>query len=471
MVITVELYQQIRQLRLAGHSQRQIASLLHISRNTVRKYWDGDTVPWERKEYDRPASVLTEDIRAFIEQCLQADEEEHIKKQTHTARRIYTRLVEEKGFTGGESTVRRYVQQLRSNTPEVFIPLAFPPGEAVQIDWGEATIYLNNVKTKVNLFCARLCYSGAIFAAAYRRQNAESFLDALVKMLEYYGGVPHKVIFDNAKIAVKDGFGSHAKSQDYYAALAAHYGFEPIFCNPASGHEKGLVENLVGYMRRNVCVPVPRTTSMDELNQSLLDKCSSYFTHQIRGKSAPVGDMFQIEIESLYPLPGYRYDAAKRSIARVDRFSTVRFDTNNYSVPVQYCGQEVTIKAGPEQIQILSYGEKIAEHTRCLEHKQTIYSLEHYLPILSQKGRAIFYAKPVQDNIPPYFLDWLSRQNFTPKQLVEILYRCTQEGIDQVMSAPVISVKEAIIQDTVTVQIVDLTRYDSLYCRKAGVCR
>ena len=109
MVITVELYQQIRQLRLAGHSQRQIASLLHISRNTVRKYWDGDAVPWERKEYDRPASVLTDDIRSFIEQCLQADEEEHIKKQTHTARRIYTRLVEEKGFTGGESTVRRYV--------------------------------------------------------------------------------------------------------------------------------------------------------------------------------------------------------------------------------------------------------------------------------------------------------------------------------------------------------------------------
>lgn len=129
-----------------------------------------------------------------------------LRNRLTRARRIYTRLVEEKGFTGGESTVRRYVQQFRSSTPEVFIPLAFPPGEAVQIDWGEATIYLNNVKTKVNLFCARLCYSGAIFAAAYRRQNAESFLDALVKMLEYYGGVPHKVIFDNAKIAVKRWF-------------------------------------------------------------------------------------------------------------------------------------------------------------------------------------------------------------------------------------------------------------------------
>lgn len=470
MVITVELYQQIRQLRLEGHSQRQIASILHISRNTVHKYWNGDAVPWERKEYERPASILTEDVRAFIEQCLKEDETEHIKKQSHTARRIYNRLVEEKAFTGGESTVRGYVKQLRSRVPEVFIPLSFPPGDAVQIDWGEATIYLNHVKTKVNLFCARLCYSGAIFTAAYRRQNAESFLDALVQMLEYFGGVPRKVIFDNAKIAVKDGFGAHAKSQDYYAALAAHYGFEAVFCNPASGHEKGLVENLVGYIRRNVCVPVPRPDSMEELNHSLLDKCQMYFTHQIRGKNAPVGEMFQAEREHLYPLPGYRYDAAKRSIARVDRFSTVRFDTNNYSVPVQYCGQEVTIKAGPEQIQILSRGNLIAEHARCLLHKQTIYSLEHYLPILEQKGRAIFYAKPVQDNIPPDFLDWLSRQNFTPKQLVEILYRCTQEGIEHVMNAPVISVQEAVIQDTVKVQIVDLTRYDSLYCRKAGVC-
>lgn len=465
----MELYQQIRKLRLAGNSQRQIAKQLHISRNTVRKYWDGDSVPWERKEYERTATILTDEVKAFIENCIHEDEKEHLKKQQHTARRIYNRLVDELNFTGGESTIRRYVQQVRMQTPEVFIPLSFSPGDAVQIDWGEVTIYLQQVKTPVYIFCARLCYSGAPFVRAYRRQNSESFLDALVRMLEYYGGTPRKVIFDNAKIAVKDGFGAHARSQDTYAALAAHYGFEAIFCNPASGNEKGLVEGLVGFIRRNVCVPVPKVEDLEELNKTLYEKCQQYSSHHIYGKDAPVGEMLQFEQKHLYPLPAYKYDVAKKTHARVDRFSTVRFDTNNYSVPANYCGKEVTIKALPEKVQILSKNNMIAEHNRCLAHKQCIYTLEHYLPILEQKGRAIFYAKPVKDNIPPYFLEWLSRQEFTPKQLTQILYRCKEEGFETIMNRSIISVQEPLIQDTVTVQAVDLSRYDALYVGKVGV--
>ena len=268
MVITVEIYKQIRRMRLDGMSQRQIAAVLRISRNTVKKYWDGDSVPWERKDYSREASVLTEDVIAFVRQCL--DEDAHNpRKQHHTAKRIYDRLVAECGFTGGETTVRRLVRELREKPQEAFVPLAFPAGDAMQIDWGEATVYLNGVKTTVNLFCARLCYSGAPMVLAYRRQNEESFLEANVHALEYFGGVPRHVIFDNAKVAVKDGFGAHAKKQAGYSALSAHYGFDAVFCNPASGNEKGLVEGLVGYIRRNTCVPVPRVNSMDELNAML----------------------------------------------------------------------------------------------------------------------------------------------------------------------------------------------------------
>ena len=118
--------------------------------------------------------------------------------------------MDELGFTGGETTVRRLVSQLRENPQEAFVPLSFPPGDAMQIDWGEATVYLSGVKTAVNLFCARLCYSGAPLVLAYRRQNEESFLDALVQVFQYFGGVPRRVIFDNGKVAVKDGFGAHA---------------------------------------------------------------------------------------------------------------------------------------------------------------------------------------------------------------------------------------------------------------------
>ena len=196
----MEIYKQIRKMRLNGMSQRQIAATLHISRNTVKKYWDGDSVPWERKDYSREASVLTQDVVAFVRQCL--DEDSHCKsrKQHHTAKRIYDRLVTECGFTGGETTIRRLVKELREKSQEAFVPLAFPAGDALQIDWGEATVYLDGAKTIVNLFCARLCYSGAPMVLAYRRKNEESFLDALVQVFQYFGGVPNGLSLTTARL-------------------------------------------------------------------------------------------------------------------------------------------------------------------------------------------------------------------------------------------------------------------------------
>ena len=378
-------------MRLEGMSQRQIAAGLHISRNTVKKYWDGESVPWERKNYTRDASVLTKDVVSFVRQCL--DEDTHSpRKQRHTAKRIYERLIAECGFTGGETTVRRLVRELREQPVEAFVPLAFPAGDALQIDWGEATVYLNGVKTTINLFCARLCYSGAPIALAYRRQNEESFLDALVQVFQYFGGVPGRVIFDNGKVAVKDGFGAHARKQAGYAALAAHYGFEAVFCNPASGNEKGLVEGLVGYIRRNVCVPVPKAETMSEMNQILRDKCREYLSHQIRGKEASVGTMLTQEKNKLHPLPVYPFDPCRRISGKVDRFCTIRFDTNNYSVPAAYCGRDVAVKVGPETVSIYFEGQRIAQHCRCLERKRSIYVLEHYLPLLEKKGRAMLLS-------------------------------------------------------------------------------
>lgn len=471
MVVTVEIYKEIRRMRLDGMSQRQIAAQLHISRNTVKKYWEGNNVPWNRKGYVRDAPVVTQDVRQFVQKCLEEDAQCRCRKQRHTAKRIYDRLVDERGFIGGESTVRRLVQELREAVQEAFVPLSFPAGDAVQVDWGEATVYLDGVKTVVNLFCARLCYSEAPIVLAYRRQNEESFLDALVHVFSYFGGVPRRVIFDNGKVAVKDGFGAHAKKQAGYAALSAHYGFEAVFCNPASGNEKGLVEGLVGYIRRNVCVPIPKAGDMAGLNQRLREKCEKYLQHQIRGKSAPVGKMLDTERCALQPLPGYVFDPAKRTTGRVDRFCTVRFDTNNYSVPCAYCGKEVAVKAGPETVDIFYNGQEIASHRRCFGRKQNAYDLKHYLPLLEKKGRAIFYAKPVQDNLPSYFLDWLAAQKLSPKELTELLYLCLEKGCDTVMMESSSHTAPAQIEDTVFVRAVDLQAYDTFLDRKAGAAR
>ena len=457
MVITVKDYKEIRQRYLRGESQRHIAETLHISRNTVAKYCEGRSVPWERKTPQRKADVLSEEVVAFIRRCLDEDENEAVPKQRHTAKRIYDRLVDELHFTGGESTVRAKVRELKQKPAEAFVPLQFSPGEAMQVDWGEAVVYIDGQKQKVNLFCARLCSSCAPLVLAYRRQNEESFLDAFVRTFDFFGGAAEKVIFDNGRVAVKDGFGASARKQDGYTALSAHYGFDALFCNPAEGHEKGLVEGLVGWSRRNILVPVPRVADIAELNALLVQRCRAYEGHRIQGRKASVGEMLAEEKSALRPLPIYRFEAAKCAGARVNAFSTVRFATNDYSVPTAFVGRRVGVKAYPEMIEVYADGQCIASHARCFGRHQAVYALEHYLPLLEKRGRAILNAAPVRQNVPDAVLEELRANAGSREEILRILRRCTEADADAV----------PIMQDPVTVQSVDLSRYDALSSGKA----
>lgn len=453
VVITMQDYQEIRRRFLAGESQRHIAKELGISRNTVKKYCEGNAVPWERKTPERRSTVLTEETIGFIKQCLAEDQAEGLKKQKHTAKRIFDRLVEECGFTGGESTVRAKVHELKDLQPEAFVPLEFDPGEALQVDWGEGTVYINGIRQTVNIFCARLCYSCRPVVFAYHRQNEESFLDAFVRVFDVIEGVPSKVIFDNGKVAVKDGFGAMARKQAGYTALTAHYGFEAVFCNPAEGHEKGLVEGLVGWARRNILVPVPHVENIQELNTLLTKRCTGYESHHIKGKPASVGDMLVTERESLYQLPGYHFETAKCVNARVNAFSTARFRTNSYSVPVRFAGRQVGIKGYPETIEIYYQGELIAVHDRCFGRHQKIYQLEHYMPLLEQRGRAILDAAPVKQNVPPEVMEELRKLKGDHPAMIALLK-------DHISS------EKSNINDPVKIRSVDLMQYDQLSSRE-----
>jgi len=434
----VDQYQLIRQLYLVeGLSQRAIARSLGISRHSVRRYCDGSNLPWERKKRQCASSVVTSEVLEFIKQCFKEDQQVINRRQRHTARRIYQRLCQEKGFQGGESTIRRVVKELKVTLSPAFVPLAFAPGEAIQVDWGTATVILNGEKTEVNLFCMRLCHSCAPFVIAFPSQREEAFLEGHTKGFEFFGGVPRVLIYDNLKTAVKEGWGKSAREQDTFKTFRAHYAYQARFCNLGEGHEKGLVENLVGFIRRNFLVPLPQVKGYEELNALIRQRCLDYITlHQIKGRDLSVRDGFAIEQKRLLPLPVKPYETAKWCEARVDHFSTVSFETNHYSVPVTLVGKMVTVKASALTVRISHRGEEITSHPRCYRKHQTSYQLAHYLPLLEIRPGSVFNARPVEAaQLPEELAIYAKRLPYPEKSMVRLLRFIVDHGVENVLSA------------------------------------
>lgn len=437
MVVVMELYSQIRESYLSGESQRSIAHRLGVSRQTVKKYCEGQTMPGVRKEYTRIPSVVTEDIEAFIRNCITMDAMEGLKKQTHTAKRIYDRLVTEKQFTGSYSIVRQVVHEMKEAIvpPQADMPLEYDPGDAIQIDWGEVTVYLGGKRTTVQIFCGRLCYSCDIFVMACQSQNSESFLEAQQRMFNHFEGVPRRLIFDNAKVAVKEGFGLHAQPQNSYRTFAAHYAFKTDFCNIASGNEKGLVEGLVNYARKNFFVPVPRAESMEELNEQLLTACLNYRkSHKVDGRTSTVAEAYKIEKAFLHPVAPYKYETARIATPAVGDYATVRFDRNNYSVPIRFLRKTVTVKGYANYVHIICDKDTVVIYERLFGQGKTAYKLEHYLDLLDRKPRSVFQAKPVRQNVRQELLDWGKTLPGGNREMVKLLRLCVDYGEDRILS-------------------------------------
>lgn len=483
MAIQVNQYQKIRMYYEQEHrSIRWIARELGCSRDTVRKYIGGDTVPWDRKPGSGRRSVITDEVDHFIEACLAEDAQENLRKQKHTAKRIRDRIEEELGIVIAESTIRNVVAKKREKQMPVFIPLAFDPGEAMQIDWGCAKTYICGNRLDINYFCMRECSSGAMFVIAFMRQNEESFLEAIQTGLEFFGGAPRRIIFDNAKVGVKEGFGKYAKTQDRYAELAAHYAFRTDFCNPSEGHEKGLVENLVEYARNNFLVPVPRVDSPAELNRHLLEKCRKYNdSHKIRDREFSVAQMLAASKASFISLPPYRYDTSRTHRAAVSDFSLVRFDSNQYSVPYHLAGRTVTVKGFGLTVEVWYENKKVASYDRVFGKGHTSYRLEHYIELISRRPRSVWNAKPVRNTVPAQLMRFLEKLE-DPKQVVNILrnYLAAPERVMRVIAAcgdysqailelNKIPTENSDRKQDIPVCRTDLSQYDKLLGRRDAV--
>ena len=279
---------------------------------------------------------------------------------------------------------------------EVFLPLSHPAGEA-QVDFGEATIRLVGQETKVALFVMTLPYSGAIFIQAFPRECTETFLEGHRRAFEYFGGVPRRISYDNSAIAVIEVLqGRERKLTREFLRLQSHYLFQEHFCLVRRANEKGHVERLLGFARRSFLVPVPEVDSLATLNQRLVAGCQSDLEQQTRGKPGPKGELLAEDQAAFLPLPKQSFEARRVVDATVDSQSLVRFDTNDYSVPVKYAHRKLLVVATVEEVRLIYQDRLVARHPRCWQREQTLFEPIHYLALLERKPGGFDYARPLE---------------------------------------------------------------------------
>ena len=411
-MITVDQKEQIRRAYyIEGKSIRQIHRETGYHRQTIRKALEDGAVPEYTLKAPRPSPVL-DPVKPIIDQWL-AEDEQRPPKQRHTAKRIYERLTSEYGFQGAESTVRRYVGQRRKALrAQVFIPLSYAPGQTAQVDFGTAQAIIAGEELTVHLFCLRLGYSKQPFVTALPTQAQEAFFEGHVRAFDFLGGVPREIVYDNLKAAVKRILaGRNREEQATFTAFRSHYLFESRFCTPRQAHEKGLVEGLVGYARRNWFVPPPECETWDELNAYLVDKCRAEGARRLRGMETTIAEALAVERAQLLPLPEHPFACCRQQPVQANGFGLVTFQTNRYSVPADHAHEALWLRAFVQRIEITNGRQTLAVHPRCYGREQDILDPLHYLPLLEQRPAAWEQAKPIQEwqqHWPPIYHRYLA---------------------------------------------------------------
>ena len=379
---SVELYLRVRlACHVEGLSQREAASRFGIARETVRKMLRHSEPPGYRRRVRVKRPKLDSYI-GIIDQYLDEDRTSH-RKQHHTAKRIFERLREEHGFDGGYTIVKDYVREHRRRRREMFVPLVHPPGHA-QADFGEADAVIAGVRWRAHFFVMDLPHSDACFVAAYPSATTEAWLDGHNRAFAFFGGVPQSILYDNDRSLVArilpDGIRQRTRS---FSGLQSHYLFEDRYGRPGKGNDKGKVEGLVGYARRNFMVPVPRFESWDAFNGYLEERCRKRQGEVLRGHRETIGERLKHDLEAFMPLPAAPFDACDKLGTRANSLSLVRYRTNDYSVPVAYGHQEVWVRGYVHEVIIgWDLPEAFATLRRLLEARMGKAGKREYVQVL-----------------------------------------------------------------------------------------
>ena len=420
-MLSVEDYEKIRKAVLVnGMSRREAAKTFGHSRKTVAKALKYSSPPAYRR--NRPAGKVVVDPKiSGVIKALLAKNKNIPRKQKLTGTRIHEILVDDYDFGGCVQTIRRHIAKLKLSDEEVFFKLDFPPGQAVQVDWGEAQVILNGEPVKVHLFCMRLAYSRASFVRAYPSQKMECFLDGHVHGFEFFGGVPLQGAYYSLKSAViQVGKGKERKLNEKFIELRSHYLFNSRFCNVASGNEKGHAENLVKLAQRTFLAPPPHIASLEELNEHLLARCVAMLDKKAPDSDKTRGELLEEERPHFLPLPNHRFEACVKQSSFATKQSLIEYDCNYYSVPVKYAHHQITLKAFVDKIKLYHEDEVIGEHERCWQKKNYVLDYMHFIPLLEKKPGGIHNSKVFKGQ------PW--GQSFE-KMRIELQWRYEEDGI------------------------------------------
>jgi transposase len=439
-----------------GMAIREIERRTGLSRNTIRKYLRADTVEPKFKVPERPSKLgpFAEKLSGWLR--IEAGKS---RKQRRTAKQMHADLVA-LGYDGSYSRVAAFVRTWKSDRQRdtqtsgrgTFVPLVFQPGEAFQFDWSEDWALLGGKPTKLQVAHTKLSHSRAFTVRAYLLQTHEMLFDALTQAFRVLGGVPERGIFDNMKTAVdRIGTGKARQVNARFAAMASHYLFEPEFCNPASGWEKGQVEKNVQDARRRLWQPMPSFPDIGALNAWLEAQCIAQWG-QIQHGVLPgtVADAHAAEVVSLMPL-GRPFDGFVEHTKRVSPTCLVAFERNRYSVPASFANRPVSLRVYPERLVIAAEGRILCEHGRIIERShhlpgRIIYDWRHYLAVIQRKPGALRNGAPFTE-MPEAFRrlqGHLLKRPGGDREMVEILALVLQHDEQAVVCAVELSLEAGV---------------------------
>src|SRR5579872_4056043 len=460
-MLVVETIARIRREHfIKGKTIKEIARDLKVSRNTVRKVLRSGETSFEYERVVQPRPKLGR-WASELDGLLAANAVKSAREQL-TLIRIFEEL-RERGYDGGYDAVRRYARRWAKergqSTAAAYVPLSFAPGEAYQFDWSHEVVLLSGVTVIVKAAHVRLCHSRMLFVRVYPRETQEMVFDAHDRAFAMFKGACGRGIYDNMKTAVETIFvGKQRLYNRRFLQMCSHYLVDPVACTPASGWEKGQVENQVGLVRQRFFTPRLRFKNLDELNAWLLDKCIAYAKvhHHPELTEQTIWEVFEAERPKLVPYAG-RFDGFHAVPASVSKTCLVRFDNNKYSVAASAVGRPVEVQAYADRIVIRQDGRVIAEHSRSFGRGETVYDPWHYVPVLARKPGALRNGAPFKDWVLPAALERIRRRlagsDNGDRQMVKILAAVLTDGMSEVEAACAQALSEGVHSADVVLNI------------------